>query len=407
VEKVGDSQRAGKYVPLREGVEAFLPKPLPPDPPVTKTDEYLEALTRAERNLGRLDATAPTLPDVDQFVYMYVRKEAVLSSQIEGTQSTLVDLLEYEAGGEPSTSEQDVSEVVNYVRALNHGLDRIEHGSRIDLDLIQDIQGMLLGGGGSGDRKAGSFRNEQVWIGFKGGKIEEAEFVPPPPGEVLRLMGDLETFTNSGARVPLLTRAGLIHFQFETIHPFFDGNGRVGRMLITLFLTREKALRRPLLYLSHYFRQRRKEYTSRLQAVRDDGDWEGWLTFFLAGVAQVSLQATATAEQIGQLREANRRELQELMGGRAGRALTLLDYLFAKPIVSVGEVQDVTKSSFPTANSLVDALESLGILREVTGQRHFRRFAYKPYIDVLNETHGPTRESGSPATPRSPAPAGP
>lgn len=400
--KAGDAHRAGEYVPLREGVETFLPKPLPPDPPVTKTDEYLEALTRAERNLGRLDAIASTLPDVDQFVYMYVRKEAVLSSQIEGTQSTLVDLLEYEAGGEPSTSEKDVSEVVSYVKALNHGLDRIEHVSRLDLTLIQDIHRMLLGGGETGDRTAGNFRNEQVWIGFKGGRIEDADFVPPPPGEVLRLMGDLETFSNSETRIPLLTRAGVAHAQFETIHPFFDGNGRVGRMLITLFLSRERALRRPLLYLSHFFRQRRKEYTSRLQAIRDDGDWEGWLTFFLEGVAQVSLQATDTAERIGRLREANRRELLELMGGRAGRALTLLDHLFAKPIVSVAEVQAVTSSSYPTANSLVDALESLGILREVTGQRHFRRFAYKPYIDVLNENDAPQKGLATPAS----APAG-
>jgi Fic family protein len=378
--------RVGQYVPLGEGVRTFIPKALPPEPPVHNSDEYVAALTEAERNLGRLDAIATTLPDPDLFVYMYVRKEAVLSSQIEGTQSTLVDLLEYEAGAEPGTPKEDVAEVANYVSALNLGLDRIEHGARLDLDLILDVHRELMRGARGGERRPGSFRNEQVWIGYKRCPIEEAEFVPPPPGEVARLMGDLEAFANLDSRMPLLTRAGLLHFQFETIHPFFDGNGRVGRMLITLFLTRERALRRPLLYLSHHFRQRRGEYTTRLQAVRDDGDVESWLTFFLEGVALVSNQATATAHSIAQLREAHRREIPKLMGGRAGKALTLLEHLYAKPIVSVSEVKRITQSTFPTANSLVDALESLGILREVTGRRHYRRFAYKPYIDILNES---------------------
>jgi Fic family protein len=218
-------------------------------------------------------------------------------------------------------------------------------------------------------------------------------------------MGDLEAFANSESRIPLLTRAGLLHFQFETIHPFFDGNGRVGRMLITLFLTRERALSRPLLYLSHYFRQRRDEYTGRLQEVRDDGDWEAWLTFFLEGVAQVSNQATDTAHQIARLRETHRKEIPKLMGGRAGKAITLLEHLFEKPIASVSDVQQVTQSSFPTASSLVDGLESLGILREITGQRHYRRYAYKPYIDILNDNPEatPSAEPAPHAPPPSPA----
>jgi len=396
--------RAGDYVPLQAGVETFLPKPLPPEPPIANSDEYVAALTEAERSLGRLDAIATTLPSADLFVYMYVRKEAVLSSQIEGTQSTLVDLLQYEAGAAPTSPEEDVAEVLNYVSALNLGLDRLEHGARVDLDLICDVHRELLRGGRGGDRRPGSFRNEQVWIGYEKCPIERADFVPPPAGEVTRLMGDLEAFTNSGSKMPLLTRAGLLHFQFETIHPFFDGNGRVGRMLITLFLTRERALRRPLLYLSHHFRQRRSEYTGRLQAVRDDGDWEGWLTFFLEGVAEVSSQAATTANLIGNLRETHRREIPRLMGGRAGKALTLLEHLFARPIVSIGEVRRVTSSSFPTANTLVDALESLGILREITGQRHYRRFAYQPYLDILSDgplsapSTGPSLPMPSPST---------
>jgi len=393
---MGEPGRAGQYVPLRDGVRTFLPKALPPEPPVTNSDEYVAALTEAERNLGRLDAITETLPNADLFVYMYVRKEAVLSSQIEGTQSTLVDLLQYEAGAEPATSGQDVAEVANYVAALNLGLDRLDHGARVDLDLVRDVHRVLLTGGRGGERRPGSFRNEQVWIGYKHCPIEEATFVPPPPGEVTRLMGDLESFTNSKSKIPLLTRAGLLHFQFETIHPFFDGNGRVGRMLTTLFLTRENALRRPLLYLSHHFRQRRDEYTGRLQAVRDEGDWEGWLTFFLEGVARVSTQATATAHQIARLRETHRKDIPKLMGGRAAKALTLLESLFARPIVSVEDVRGITHSSFPTANTLVGALESLGILREVTGQRHYRRYAYKPYIDILNETDSPSTPAAAP-----------
>jgi Fic family protein len=398
--------RAGRYVPIREGVMTFLPNALPPDPPVTNTDAYVAALGEAERKLGRLDAIAETIPNADLFVNMYVRKEAVLSSQIEGTQSTLVDLLRYEAGAEPGSSEEDVAEVANYVTALNLGLDRLDHGARVDLDLVRDVHQALLSGGRGGERRPGAFRNEQVWIGYEGSPIEQADFVPPPPGEVTRLMGDLETFTNSASNLPLLTRAGLLHFQFETIHPFFDGNGRVGRMLITLYLTREGALHRPLLYLSHHFRQRRDEYTGRLQAVRDEGDWEGWLTFFLQGVAQVSSQASATALQIAQLRETHRREIPKLMAGRAGKALTLLEHLFAKPIVSVKDVQSVTASTFPTANSLVDGLESLGILREITGNRHYRRYAYKPYIDILNDNPDAPRRADLPPPPASAAPAG-
>jgi Fic family protein len=390
--------RAGNYLALSGGVRAFVPKALPPDPPIRYSDEYVAALNEAERNLGRLDAIAATLPGAEQFVRMYVRKEAVLSSQIEGTQSTLVDLLQFEAGAPPGTTEEDVGEVANYVSALNLGLDRLEHGSQLDLDLILDVHRELLAGVRGGGRRPGSFRNEQVWIGFNRCRIEEAEFVPPPPGEVARLMGDLETFANAESKLPLLTRAGILHFQFETIHPFFDGNGRVGRMLITLYLTRQGALQRPLLYLSHYFRQRREEYCARLQEVRDDGDWESWLTFFLDGVGEVSKQAAATAYKIAALRESNRKEILDLMGGRAGRGLSLLESLYGHPIVSVDDVRRLTHVSFPTANSLVSALESLGILREETGQKHYRRYSYRPYIEILNERESTTEQMPPPTS---------
>lgn len=378
--------RAGRYVPLRDRIRTFMPKSLPPEPPIANGDDYVTALTVAERNLGRLDGIARTLPSADLFVYMYVRKEAVLSSQIEGTQSTLVDLLEYEAGAEPNVPERDVAEVANYVSALNFGLGRLRQGAPLNLELIGELHQRLLVGARGGEYQPGRFRDEEVWIGFDGCAIEAADFVPPPPAELPRLLTDLETFINTPSPLPLLTRAGLVHAQFETIHPFYDGNGRVGRMLVTLLLTKEGALLQPLLYLSHHFRQHRDEYCAKLQAIRDRGDWEGWLTFFLEGVARVSSQATATANRITLLRERNRAEIQGLMGGRAGKALTLLEGLYAKPIVSVEEVRKMTHSSFPTANALVGALESLGILREATGQRHYRRFAYKPYIDILDET---------------------
>jgi Fic family protein len=393
------SDRAGRYVPLRERIRTFIPKSLPPEPALENGNDYVTALTVAERNLGRLDGIARTLPNADLFVYMYVRKEAVLSSQIEGTQSTLVDLLEYEAGAEPHVPERDVAEVVNYVSALNLGLERLNQGARFNLDLICQLHQKLLEGARGGEYQPGRFRDEEVWIGFEHCAIEEADFVPPPPAELPRLLADLEAFINHPGPLPLLTRAGLLHAQFETIHPFFDGNGRIGRMLVTLLLTKEGALLQPLLYLSYHFRQRRDEYCARLQAIRDHGDWESWLTFFLDGVARVSSQAAETANRITLLRERNRMEIQGLMGGRAGKALTLLEGMFAKPIVSVEEVRAMTHTSFPTANALVSALESLGILREATGQKHYRRFAYKPYIDVLNETDAPALPETSPRDP--------
>ena len=335
--------------------------------------------------MGRLDGVATALPDADLFVYMYVRKEAVLSSQIEGTQSTLVDLLEYEAGADLHTPEQDVGEVANYVSALNHGIEQLRLPRELSLDLIRESHRKLLEGVRGGDYEPGIFRDDEVWIGFEGCTIEEADFVPPPAAEVPRLMAELETFIRSPSPLPLLTRAGLMHAQFETIHPFYDGNGRLGRMLVSLLLTKEGALSKPVLYLSHYFRRHRTEYCAKLQAVRDIGDWESWIVFFLKGVAEVADQATETAHRIANLREENRSEIQALMGGRAGKALMLLEGLFAKPIVSVRDVRRITQTAFPTANSVVSALESLGILREITGQRHYRRFAYRPYIDILTE----------------------
>lgn len=377
--------RAGQYALVRKNVRTFFPKPLPPNPSIRLGDEYVDALAAAERNMGRLDGVATALPDADLFVYMYVRKEAVLSSQIEGTQSTLVDLLEYEAGADLHTPEQDVGEVANYVSALNHGIEQLRLPRELSLDLIRESHRKLLEGVRGGDYEPGIFRDDEVWIGFEGCSIEEADFVPPPAAEVPRLMAELETFIRSPSPLPLLTRAGLMHAQFETIHPFYDGNGRLGRMLVSLLLTKEGALSKPVLYLSHYFRRHRTEYCAKLQAVRDIGDWESWIVFFLKGVAEVADQATETAHRIANLREENRSEIQTLMGGRAGKALMLLEGLFAKPIVSVRDVRRITQTAFPTANSLVSALESLGILREITGQRHYRRFAYRPYIDILTE----------------------
>ena len=395
--------RAGHYIPLRGSVRTFLPKALPPDPPLRLSEDYVTALSEAERSLGRLDGIATALPNADLFVYMYVRKEAVLSSQIEGTQSTLVDLLEYEAGAKPGAPVQDVGEVANYVDALNMGLDRLRKGAPLNLALLKDVHRELLEGTRDEGDQPGGFRSEEVWIGYQHCPIEDADFVPPPPVEVPRLLSELEAYMNRRDAVPLLTKAGLLHAQFETIHPFLNGNGRVGRMLISLFLTKERALQRPLLYLSYHFRQRREEYCAKLQSIRDNGDWESWLIFFLNGVAQVSSQATDTAHRIAALRERDRAEILTLMGGRAGKALNLLESLFAKPIVSVEDVRKVTHSTFPTANTLVGALEGLGILREVTGQRHYRRYAYAPYIDILNETESRPQPAPSPAATTMPA----
>src|SRR4051812_44659032 len=333
--------RAGRYLRQPTGYRAFIPAPLPPKPAVRIGGEMQRLLSQADRALGRLDGSVQTLPHPDLFVYMYVRKEAVLSSQIEGTQSSLQDLLAEEAHVAPDDRPRDVEEVVNYVRAMNHGLARLGE-LPVSVRLIREIHGELLAGVRGSRLTPGELRRSQNWIGPSGCTLAEATFVPPPPAEVSTTLGALETFLHQEDDLPLLVKIGLAHAQFETIHPFLDGNGRVGRLLITFLLCESGALHKPVLYLSHYFKRYRQEYYERLQAVRESGDWEGWLAFFLRGVEEVSVQAAETARRILQLREEHRLVITEQLGRGAGSGHRVLEHLYERPILSVNDVTRIT-----------------------------------------------------------------
>ncbi len=313
---------------------------------------------------------------------MYVRKEAVLSSQIEGTQASLIDVLEFEADTVDPSRPQDVEEVVNYVAAMNQGLKRLS-SLPISLRLVREIHRRLMHGVRGRDKAPGEFRRSQNWIGPPGSTLATAHFIPPPPHEMREALHNLERFLHDEKPMPLLLKIGLAHAQFETIHPFLDGNGRVGRLLITFLLCEKMVLRRPLLYLSYYFKQHQTEYYGRLQAIHDQGDWEGWLEFFLRGVRETSEEATETARRIVRMREEHRQLVLERLGSGAGNALTLLESLYRRPIVSVQHAADTTKLAFPNANALIARMEELGLLREITGQKRNRRFAYRAYMDLF------------------------
>jgi len=376
--------RAGRYVRQPEGYRAFLPAELPPTPPLRMAGALQGLLSEADRALGRLDGSVRTLPNPDLFVYMYVRKEAVLSSQIEGTQSSLQDVLAADAQILSPDRPRDVDEVFNYVRAMNHGLARLNELT-VSTRLIRVIHDKLLEGVRGAHLTPGELRRSQNWIGPGGCTLDEASFVPPPHSEVAEHLSALEQYLHGDAHLPLLVKIGLAHVLFETIHPFLDGNGRVGRLLITFLLCEQGVLTKPVLYLSYYFKQHRQEYYEHLQAVRDHGRWETWLVFFLRGVAEVSLQATETARQILRLREEHQRVITNRLGRAAGNGYKVLEHLYAHPIISVNDVQGLIGTTYPSSNELVARLVEGGILREITGQARNRRFAYHSYISLFHE----------------------
>lgn len=381
--------RAGRYVQQLQGYRAFIPAPLPPQPPVRLEGEMAALLSEADRALGRLDGVASILPNPDLFVAMYVRHEAVLSSQIEGTQSTLEDVLEYEMDVRGPKRVKDVSEVVNYVHAMNHGLERLAT-LPLSLRLLREIHQQLMQDVRGSERSPGEFRTSQNWIGPQGSTLQSASFVPPPPHEMGAALDNLEKFLHDQSGLPALVQCGLAHAQFETIHPFLDGNGRVGRLLITLLLCERRILERPLLYLSVYLKAHRQEYYDRLTAIRNDGDWEGWLRFFLRGVTQVSGAATSTARSILKLREETRQKLADsALGGQ------LLDYLFERPVISVRAAQERLGCSYVTAAHLIDDLEAMGVLRETTGQKRNRLYRYEPYLFLFERRRVDTGAQGS------------
>jgi len=367
-----------------EDYRAFLPFPLPPKPAIRLEEQDQDLIEKANRALGRLDGLTTLLPDADLFIYFYVRKEAILSSQIEGTQSSFSDLLLFEGNGLVSGIPPDIREVSNYVAGMHHGLKRIkEDNFPVSNRLIREIRAILLSTGRGSEKEPGEFRRSQNWVG--GTRPGNALFVPPPPEHVAECMANLELYLHDKPkRTPVLIKAAIAHVQFETIHPFLDGNGRLGRLLITLLLCAEAALQEPLLYLSLYFKSNRQEYYDRLQRVRIDGDWRGWLRFFLEGVRETAQQATATARRILERFEYDRNQIDKL-GSKAGSVLRLHQLLQRRPVLSIPYAAKSLELSTPTANSAMKKLLELDIVMETTGKRRDRMFMYMPYMRILEE----------------------
>lgn len=378
-------QLQGKYVIISTAGEkalAFVPAPLPPYPPFDWTPELRSKFDQALLALGRLDSVSTLLPDTSLFLYMYVRKEAVLSSMIEGTQSSLSDLLLFELDQLPGVPLDDVQEVSNYVAALNHGLQRLAEGMPLSLRLLREIHGVLLSKGRGNNQTPGEFRRSQNWIG--GTRPGNAAFVPPPAEEVAECMNKLELFLHDQPEpTPVLLKAALAHVQFETIHPFLDGNGRLGRLLITLLLCSQSVLREPLLYLSLYFKMHRQYYYELLNNVRLTGDWEAWLDFFAEAVIVTAIQAVETAQQLLDLSKRDRATISGI-GRAAASALLIHRALMERPIATSNWLVEKTGITPATANKALGHLEELGIVKELTAQKRNRLFSYADYIDIMN-----------------------
>ncbi len=378
-------QPAGRYVTSTvsgERVRAFLPAPLPPDARELDLGSLQTILAEANQAVGRLDGMTSAFPDLNLFLYSYVRKEAVLSSQIEGTQSSLSDLLLYENAETPGVPLDDVQEVSNYVAALNHGLKRLRSGFPLSLRLIREIHEVLLKKGRGSYAQPGEFRKSQNWIG--GTRPGNAAYVPPPPESVMDCLGALESFLHQEDKsLPLLIRAGLAHAQFETIHPFLDGNGRVGRLLITFMLTEGQMLHEPVLYLSLFFKKHRRLYYDRLNETRSGNGWKGWLDFFLQGVRDTANQAAETAVEIDGLFREDKEKIDQF-GRGVPSALVIYQLAQGNPVFSIKHAARESKLSFPTASAAIRRLTDAGILQESSGKRRDRLFIYAKYLDILN-----------------------
>ncbi len=379
-------KKTGRYVTIStvgEQAEAFIPAPLPPEPSIEWTPELRGKFDQALLALGRLDSISTFLPDISLFLYMYVRKEAVLSSMIEGTQSSLSDLLLFELDVEPGVPLNDVQEVSNYVAALDHGLKRLIGGFPLSLRLVREMHGVLLSKGRGANQTPGEFRRTQNWIG--GTRPGNATFVPPPAKEMMDCMADLELFLhNQPETTSSLLKAALAHVQFETIHPFLDGNGRLGRLLITLLLCEEKVLKEPMLYLSLYFKTHRQYYYQLLNEVRLTGNWESWLEFFAEAVSATANQAVDTATKLVDLVSADRAKVGSL--GRAAPAtLQIHQAIISQPITSSGWLVKKTGITPATVNKCLASLVHLGIVKELTARKRNRIFSYGQYLEIMNQ----------------------
>lgn len=370
--------RAGVFMNQPSGYKSFVPKKLPPDPMINMDLEMLKLLSDADRKLGRLDGITQILPNPELFVAMYVQKEAVLSSQIEGTQASLTDVLDI---GSDASKDTEIQDVVNYVSAMKYGLARLQ-SFPLCLRLIREIHAVLLEKGRGSNRNPGEFRTSQNWIGPAGCTLSNATFIPPTVPDMNTALSDLESFFYEEDDIPSLIKIALIHAQFESIHPFLDGNGRVGRLLITFWLCSEKILSQPLLYLSYYFKSNRIEYYDRLMAVRKSGDWEGWIKFFLRGVASVSDEATESAKLIIQLKEKYSQVLSEKTNNNYIR---LLDHLFETPFISKNNAAEFLQISYPTASAIIEEFVRQNILTDITPhQQRNKRYCFVKYVNILN-----------------------
>lgn len=371
-------QRAGFFVNQPMGYQSFVPKKLPPDPPIEYDAEMLRLLSEADRKLGRLDGVTQILPNPELFVAMYVKKEAVLSSQIEGTQASLTDVLELEKKIEKN---EDVGEIVNYVAALDYGMKRMQDFP-LSLRLLREIHKVLLSKGRGSNRNPGEFRTSQNWIGTPGCTLQNATFVPPAVPDMKDALNDLEGYFYDESDIPLLIKIALIHAQFETIHPFLDGNGRMGRLLITFLLRQKGILSKPLLYLSYYFKENRMDYYDCLMAVRKRGEWENWIKFFLKGISQVSDEAASTAKEILNLRTTFEKKVSALHNTYAMR---LFDYIFEAPYLSKNSVKDYLHLTYPTAGRLIDDFCGLNIVQDAAPEkRRNKQYVFTEYIKILN-----------------------
>lgn len=374
--------RSGAYRQQPTGYKAFLPAQLPPDPPVKIEGELQNLLSNADMSMARLDGLGHILPNAGLFIAMYVKKEALLSSQIEGTQASLEDLFEFESGKQPENIN-DVAEVVNYVKALNYGMERLREFP-MSLRLIKEIHEVLMEGVRGGEKTPGEFKKTQNWIGPPGCTLKDARFVPPPPHEAEAAMGALELYLHQPPQLPALVDCALIHYLFETIHPFLDGNGRLGRLLITFYLHWRGVMEKPLLYLSYYFRRYRQEYYDRLNMVRDNGDFEQWIAFFLKGVVVTADSAVDAAKQIMELQSRHRNLLWQKKIS-SPLAVGILEKLFYTPYVSVNDIARDFSVSYQAASTLISQLENIGILKEITGRKRDKRYIYADYLQILEE----------------------
>lgn len=379
-----ESNRAGVMMKTTRGYSAFVPAKLPPDPPIMVDSEMQKLLSLADRKLGRLDGITQILPNPELFVAMYVKKEAVLSAQIEGTQASLVDVLNNPSHESDDRTYNEVSEVVNYVNAMNWGLENLSR-LPLSLRLIRNIHKILLEDVRGSNKNPGEFRKSQNWIGPQGCTLETATFIPPTVEDMETSMAELEDYMYEDDDVPALIKIALIHAQFESIHPFLDGNGRMGRLLITFWLCQQEILTQPLLYLSYYFKQNRLEYYDRLMAVRTKGDWENWIKFFLRGVATVSDEATESAKKIIGLQNKYTEVL--LQNDKSNNNYTvLLNLLFEKPIITKKEISELLGVSLPTANTMVDTFCELGILYDKTpDKKRYKTFVFGEYLAILQK----------------------